>query len=62
METIQPSFDHLIREKPMGEAVVSSDAQRQAHQDRSQGGQPFALWDIPNGGSGCSADTLSGNP
>ncbi len=37
-------------------------AQRQAHQDRSQGGQPFALRDISNGRSGCSEDALSGNP
>ena len=46
----------------VSETLVSSDAQRQAHQDRSQGGQPFALCDISNGRSGCSEDTLSGNP
>ena len=33
-----------------------------AHQDRSQGGQPFPLRDISNGGSGCAANALSGNP
>jgi hypothetical protein len=42
--------------------VVSLHAQGQAHQDRSQGGQPFALCDISNGRSGCSEDTFSGNP
>ncbi len=59
METIQTSFDHLIRENPMGEARKG--AQRQAHQDRSQSGPPFALRDISNGRSGCSADTLPRN-
>ena len=29
---------------------------------KSQGGQPFALRDVSNGRSGCSEDTLSGNP
>ena len=46
----------------VGEAVVSLHAQGQVHQDRSQGGQPFALCDISNGRSGCSEGTLSGNP
>ena len=40
----------------------NENAQRQAHQDRSQGGQPFALCDISNGRSGCAEGTLSGNP
>ncbi len=35
---------------------------RQAHQDRNQGGQPLPLRDISDGGSGCAADALSGNP
>lgn len=42
--------------------MVPANAQRQAHQDRSQGGQPFPLRDISDGGSGCAADALSGNP
>ena len=42
--------------------MVPENAQRQAHQDRSQGGQPFPLRDISDGGSGCAADALSGNP
>jgi len=42
--------------------MVPANAQRQAHQDRSQGGQPLPLRDISDGGSGCAADTLSGNP
>ena len=36
--------------------------QRQAHQDRSQGGQPFPLRDISDGGSGSAAEALSRNP
>ncbi len=39
----------------------SADTQRQAHQDRSQSGQPFLLRDISDGGSGCAADALTGN-
>ena len=46
----------------VSETVVPADAQSQAHQDRSQGGQPFPLRDISDGGSGCAADALSGNP
>jgi len=45
----------------VSETVVPENAQRQAHQDRSQSGKSFPLRDISNGGSGCSADTLSGN-
>ena len=60
METTQASLDHLTRENPLGEA--RKDAQRQAHQDRSHGGLPLPLRDISDGGSGCAADTLSGNP
>ena len=41
--------------------MVPENAQRQAHQNRSQCGQPFPLRDISDGGSGCSADALSGN-
>ena len=40
----------------VSEAVVSSDAQGQARQDRSKGGQPFALLDISNSRSGCAPD------
>ncbi len=46
----------------VSETVVPENAQRQAHQDRSQSGQPFPLRDISDGRSGCAADTLSGNP
>ena len=42
--------------------MVAADAPREADQDWSQGGQPFPLRDISDGGSGCAADTLSGNP
>ncbi len=42
--------------------MVPENAQRQAHQDRSQGGQAFALRDISDGGSGCAEDASSGNP
>jgi len=42
--------------------MVYLHTQRQAHQDRSQAGQPFASRGISNGRSGYSADALSGNP
>jgi hypothetical protein len=42
--------------------MVPAGTQRQAHQDRSQGGQPFPLRDISDGGSGSAAEALSGNP
>ncbi len=42
--------------------MVAEDAESQAHQDRSQGGQPFPLGDISDGGSGSAAAALSGNP
>jgi len=45
----------------VSETVIPENAQRQAHQDRSQSGQPFALRDISDGRSGCAADALSGN-
>jgi hypothetical protein len=59
METIQTSLDYQMRENPIGE--TRKDAQKQAHQDRSQGDRPFPLSDISNGGSGCTTDALSGN-
>ncbi len=46
----------------VSETMVPANAQRQAHQDRSQGGQPCPLRDISNGGSGSAADAPSGNP
>jgi hypothetical protein len=44
------------------ETLVTANVQRQAHQDRSQGGQPFSLCDISDSGSGRAANALSRNP
>jgi len=46
----------------VSKTMVPANAQRQAHQDRSQGGQPFSLRDISDGGSGCATDAFSRNP
>ena len=60
METTQATFDPMIRENPRGEA--HKDAQRQAHQDRSQGGQPFPLRDISDGRGDGIKKVVSENP
>ena len=70
METIQASFDHLIRENPMGEArkdALKLDFDRRLklefHGTKVTSDATQGCWrDISNGRSGCSEDTLSGNP
>jgi len=56
------NFLRVARIAQVSEAVVSSHAQRQAHQDRSQGRQPFALRDISNGRGVAFKKVVSGNP
>ena len=45
----------------VSEEMAAEDAERQAVQDWSQGGQAFALRDISNGGI-AAKDALLGNP
>jgi len=41
--------------------MIPVNAQRQAHQDRSQGGSSFSVHHLSDGGSGCAEGTFLGN-